>query len=132
VRDAFLPELIRENPGVSDVRVALRGPPGVSEAAASTATVNPFSVMPGIMPESSSSSSFVLGCLSGGRSETPTACFLHTFFFHSGKPPRAPTERSYSQSGAAHARKPGKRFRPRRVNNFGPTIRTKDDDEVTV
>jgi hypothetical protein len=31
---------------------------------------------------SSSSSSFVLGRFSDGTSETPVACFLHSFFFH--------------------------------------------------
>jgi hypothetical protein len=31
---------------------------------------------------SSSSSSFVLGRFSGGTSETPVACFLHSSFFH--------------------------------------------------
>src|SRR5580693_9663455 len=35
-------------------------------------------------------SSFVR--FSGGTSETPTACFLHSSFFHPGKPPRSPTE----------------------------------------
>src|SRR5271165_999841 len=41
---------------------------------------------------SSSSSSFVLGRFSGGRSENPAACFLHSSFFRPGKPPRSPTE----------------------------------------
>jgi hypothetical protein len=53
----------------------------------------------------------------------PADRFLHSTLFRSSKPP-SPTERSYSQSGAAHARKPGKSFRPRLMNNFGPTIRT--------
>ena len=34
--------------------------------------------------------SFVLGRFSG--SETPTACFLHSSFFHPSKPPRSPIE----------------------------------------
>jgi hypothetical protein len=33
-------------------------------------------------------------------------------------------QRSYSQSGAAHARKLEKAFVPGSMNNFGPTIRT--------
>jgi hypothetical protein len=37
---------------------------------------------------------------------------------------RSEFERSYSQSGAAHARKPKKAFVPGSMNNFGPTIRT--------
>jgi hypothetical protein len=43
-------------------------------------------------PPSSSSSSFVLGGYSGGRSETPATCFLYASFFHSGKPPRSLTD----------------------------------------
>jgi hypothetical protein len=38
-------------------------------------------------------------------------------------------QRSYSQSGAAHARKPKKRFRPGSMNNFGPTIRISTIEE---
>ena len=43
-------------------------------------------------PPSSSSSSFVLGGYSGGRSETPATCFLYASFFNPSKPPRSPTD----------------------------------------
>jgi hypothetical protein len=36
---------------------------------------------------SSSSSSFVLGRISGGTSASPATCFLHLFYFHPGTSP---------------------------------------------
>jgi hypothetical protein len=39
-----------------------------------------------------SSSSFVLGRFLDGTSETTVTCFLYASFFHSGKPPRSPTD----------------------------------------